>query len=233
MGTITVGRDAYEVELELDEPFTDLARWTARENHGRWRAGPDGLVGEWLSDSPSLFLNRPIAGDYLWQVRATRLPPSHDFNTRFQASKHSKGEDPALKYNFNFWLRAATPDGGDFLAAYPSKLGTGWNGMGDDYWRSYFTTVVRDPKDNWVRLRRSPGYECVEDIHDVLPHMPYGEPKLFTFVIRDGHIRFYADGVTLWDHQMADTHAYHEGYIGLCVWLCTVRFDRMKLYRFR
>ena len=148
MSRLTLGDDEYDADLLLREDFHHLDRWWAGEDHGRFSAEGGGLRGEWLRASPSLFLRQPVEGDYLWTLRATRLEPDAAFVERFRASKHGRGADPAGSYNFNFWLRAGAPDGGDFLQAYPTKLGTGANGMGDDYWRSLYCTVVRGRASN-------------------------------------------------------------------------------------
>ena len=107
--------------------------------------------------------------------------------------------------------------------------------MGDDHWHSYFNTVVWDDRGphtahNWNRLRRSPGYEMVKDIHDVVPYMTYGEPHKFTFIVSNGHVLLYIDDKTQ-VYDFADPHPYQEGYIGLCVWICKTRFEQMKLWR--
>ena len=152
---------------------------------------------------------------------------------------HAKGADPArqgdavaspaVTYNFNFWLRAASPDGGDFLAAYPSKLGTGWNGMGDDYWRSLYTTIVRKADDNWVRLRRSPGYVMVHEAKGIIPPLAYGRPHRFAFSLTAGRVRMYFDETRVFDYT--DDQPHTHGHIGLCVWMCIMRFERMRLYK--
>ena len=40
----------------------------------------------------------------------------------------------------------------------------------------------------------------------------------------------YFDGTRVFDYTDPDPHA--RGHIGLCVWLCVMRFERMRLYRF-
>ena len=227
---MNLGGEDYEVSLELEAELADLSRWRALEPHGRWTAEDGGIVGEWLEKSPSIFFDENISGDYVWQVAATRLEPDAAFIRRFDESKWGRGQDPARTYNFNFWLRADSPDGGDFLRQYPAKLGTGWNGMGDDFWLSYFNTVVWGAEDSWVRLRRGPGYEMVEDVHGALPLLGYGERHEFTFILRRGRVRFLFDGRPVYDHE--DPEPHEAGHIGLCVWLCRMRFDRMRLYRF-
>lgn len=140
---------------------------------------------------------------------------------------------PQTLYNVNFWLRADVPvadeqDGGDFLSAYSRHLGSGWNGMGDDHWRSYFCTVVRHGESNWSRLRRGPGYEMLCDTTDVVPPMEYDQPRDFAFVVSDRQVRAYCDDRLIFSHE-AD-RIYSGGYIGLCVWMCAMRFEDMKLY---
>ncbi len=226
---LVLGGDPYRVRPWLHAELADLRRWRQLENHGRWQAVPGGMIGEWLSHSPSLFFDQPIIGDYLWQVRVTRLKPDAAFVQRFEANnRHTQGCNPDGKYNFNFWLRADSPDDEGFLAAYPRHLGTGWNGMGDDYWRSLFTTVVWNPDSNWVRLRKSPGYVQVSEAVDVVPHLPYDEPHVFTVAVGQGRVRLYFDDRRVYDY--ADAALPAAGYIGLCVWLCVVRFDAMRLY---
>jgi hypothetical protein len=227
--SIAVGDDQYVVRPLLREDFEDLSRWRQMEEHGRWRVEAGGLIGEWVSDSPSLFLRQRIEGDFIWQVRATRVAPDEAFLRRFSANHHAAGAEALHKYNFNFWLRANTPDGEDFLEAYPRKLGTGWNGMGDDYWNSLFTTVVWNPDGSWVRLRRSPGYRLERDCPDALPHMRYGEPREFTFAVDRGRVRMYVDGRRIYDY--AAEGLPEAGYIGLCVWLCKMRFEHMRIYQ--
>jgi hypothetical protein len=221
---------AYSVRPLLIEDFANLDRWQTAEHWGRWRPGQQGLVGEWLEVSPSIFLKEPIAGDYLWQISVTRLPPIADFLARFGASKHAVGREARTMYNFNFWLRAADPTGEDFFAAYPKHLKTGWNGMGDDYWNSYFVTVVHNPDGNWMRLRRGPGYEKIEDVQNVVPFLDYHQPIRFTFALRRGHIRAYFGSKPIFDH--ADANFHPAGHVGLCVWHDTVRFSEMRMYRF-
>lgn len=263
---VHVGGDRYPVRPWLGEELADLRRWRQLDRHGRWRAAvaspasPGGIVGEWISDSPSLFFDQRIDGDYIWQVRATRLRPTETssdgaFLQRFHACKHARGCDPLFKYNFNFWLRVDTPDAGaaeaeDFWRAYPRQLGHGWNGMGDDHWQSLFNTVVwngpsaDDPGlpagatgvaadgSNWVRLRRSPGYVQICEAVDLVPHLPYDEPHVFSFAVGRGRVRMYFDDRRIYDYRDADGAAAlpGAGYIGLCVWLCVMRFDAMRLY---
>jgi hypothetical protein len=187
-------------------------------------------VGEWLKESPSIFLNDPVEGDYLWQITATRLEGDADFAQRFAATKWGAGIEPRRLYNFNFWLRAADPAGGDFLGAYPKHLHTGPNGMGDDYWNSYFITVCYDPNDNWMRLRRGPGYEKRQSVHNVVPFMDYDQPIRFSFLLRQGHVLAYFGSKPIFDY--ADPSPYRAGHVGLCVWLDRVRFSEMRMYRF-
>lgn len=224
--SITLGGDTYAVAPLLAERFENLDRWTALESDGRWTADAGGVVGEWVRNSPSLFLRQRITGPYLWQVRVTRLPTDAAFLERFRASKHTAGAEPADFYNFNFWLRAAAPDGGDFLHQYPLHLGSGWNGMGDDHWRSLFCTVVRQKDQAWSRLRRSPGYELVIDTS--LPaEAAYDQPHDYAFAFGDGFVRGYCDGRRFIDYH-GPTLA--TGYVGLCVWMCRVRFDHVRFY---
>jgi len=225
-----LGGEKLRVRLELEEELADLSHWRCLDEFGKWTAEAGGIVGEWVERSPSIFFDGKIESDFLWQVTAAREKPDEDFVRRFTASKWGGGVDPAFKYNFNFWLRADSPSGGDFFGEYPAKLGTGWNGMGDDHWRSYFTTVVRSPGEDWVRLRRSPGYVMVEDVHGVVPHLPYGEAHEFTFLLREGRVKMFFDDRCVYDH--AEPGMYEAGYIGLCVWLARVRFSGMRLYRF-
>ncbi len=220
----------YRVEPFLSENFSDLKRWRTAEDHGRWAPGKDGLVGEWLKASPSIFLKDPIEGDYLWQITATRLQPGPEFVQRYAASKHGAGYQPRTRYNFNFWLRASDPAGEDFFAAYPKHLGTAWNGMGDDYWNSYYVTVVYNPEGNWIRLRRGPGYEKREDIQNLVPFLDYSQPIRFSFLLRKGHVLAYFGTKQIFDH--ADPNPHRAGYIGMCVWLDMVRFSDMCLCRF-
>ena len=228
--TVRIGDDEYRVRRVFAEELASLDHWVQLDGYGRWSAHDGSFSGEWLSHSPSLFFREKIVGDYLWQTTVTRLRPDQAFVQRFLASKWGKGKDPLSMYNFNFWLRARAPDGGDFLQQYPTKLGTGWNGMGDDYWHSLYTTVVRSEEHNWVRLRRSPGYVKVRDVADVVPFLPYDEPHRVTFVLRSGHVKMYFDDKLVYDHE--DPAPYPSGHIGLCVWLCIVRFEDMVLYRF-
>lgn len=227
---IVFDKATYVVMPFLSEDFADLKRWQTAEDNGRWTPGKDGLVGEWLKASPSIFLKDPIEGDYLWQITATRLQPSADFVKRFAASKQGAGSQPRTRYNFNFWLRVADPAGEDFFKTYPKHLGTGWNGMGDDYWHSYFVTVVHKPGDNWIRLRRGPGYEKMEDVQNLVPYMDYNQPIQFSFLLRKGHVLGYFGSKQIFDH--VDPKPYVAGRIGLCVWLDTVRFSDMRMYRF-
>lgn len=230
--TVRVGDDEYRVRLALVEDFQTLDRWRQVEEHGRWRVEHKALIGEWLEKSPSLFLKKKIEGDYLWQIKTTRVRPDQAFRRRFASSTHGRGHEPERMYNFNFWLRADSPNAEDFFRMYSRKLGTGWNGMGDDYWNSLYTTIVWGPLDRskWVRLRRSPGYKKVRDISGVLPYLPYDEPHVFTFVIRKGRARMYFDDKRVYDYE--DHHLYEAGYIGLCVWHCVMRYEEMKLYDF-
>jgi len=234
--TLRLGGDEFRAELEIEEDFGDLSRWTALEDHGRWDVRGGGLVGEWLEASPSLFLSEPVEGDYLWTIRAGRVRPGADFLERFEASKHGRGTDPFCNYNFNFWLRADTPGvpgeagGAGFLEEYPKRLGTGWNGMGDDHWRSLYATVVRTSDENWVRLRRSPGYVKVAEARDAIGQLDYDRAHEFAFALEGGRARMYFDGTRVFDYTDPDPHA--RGHIGLCVWLCVMRFERMRLYRF-
>ena len=226
---LTIGGDTYGVQLALQEDFETLERWHAPEQYGLWTAQGGGLRGEWLDRSPSLFLRQSVEGDYLWTIDATRLEPDGEFLQRFAASRHGRGADPAVTYNFNFWLRADTPDAGDFFQAYPAKLGTGWNGMGDDYWRSLYCTVVRKADDDWVRLRRSPGYQMVREARGIVPLLPYGQAHRYAFALHRGHVRMYFDEQRVYDYD--DSDLYPCGHVGLCVWMCVMRFERMRLYR--
>lgn len=228
--TLKLGDDAYSVRLELAEDFHDLERWLPAEADGRWTASADGMTGEWLRNSPSIFLREKVHGDYLWQIKARRIQPDPAFLERHEASNHGRGKDPVQRYNFNFWLRADTPDGKDFFETYTEKLGTGWNGMGDDYWNSFYVTVVRDSQGSRVRLRKSPGYRQVLESFGVVPYLPYGEEHTYTFLIREGRVKMYLDQTRVFDCE--DAEIYESGYIGLCVWLAVVRFEQMRLYRF-
>jgi hypothetical protein len=233
MNTKTVGNHTYQVEPLLVENFENLERWVTLEQDGKWEVKNGGLEGEWLQASPSIFLKEKITGDYLWEVEVTRLETDAAFLERYTATKWGKW-DPREQYNFNFWLRADVPPNspGDFFSEYPKYLKTGWNGMGDDHWHSYFTTVVWNPEDNWVRLRRGPGYELRQDVHNVAPFMPWGEKHKFTFVLQGSRVRCYVDDRTLvYDYE--DPAGYREGHIGLCVWLCKVRFEKMRVWRVR
>jgi hypothetical protein len=232
MTTKTVGGHTYQVEPLLAETFENLERWVTLEQDGKWEVKAGGLEGEWLQQSPSLFLKEKISGDYLWEVDVTRLETDAAFLERYKASKWGKTCEPREQYNFNFWLRADAPPGspGDFFSEYPKYLKTGWNGMGDDHWHSYFTTVVWNPQDNWVRLRRGPGYELRQDVHKVAPFMPYGEKHRYTFVISGGRVRCYVDEKTV-VYDYADPQPYASGHIGFCVWLCKVRFENMRVWR--
>jgi hypothetical protein len=225
-----IADDHYDVQPAWNEEFNDLSRWRTLDQDGRWIAQNGSLVGEWIRKSPSLFFNEKIHGDYLWQMTATRLGPDEEFIRRFSATKWGAGVDPRALYNFNFWLRVNDPQGGDFFAEYPQKLGTGWNGMGDDYWKSLFTTIVRGvDNSNWVRLRKSPGYEKVEDVADQIPLLNYDEPHQYTFVLHRGRVRMYFDDRRIYDY--ADPSPMESGHIGLCVWLCKMRFENMTMYR--
>ncbi|MCL2647031.1 MAG: hypothetical protein FWD61_08495 [Phycisphaerales bacterium] len=228
-----LGNDSYKVELAIEENFANLDRWAIRDEMGKWLVNNGGVEGEWLSGSPSIFLKEKIKGDFAWEITATRLPHDQALTDRFHATKHgADGKGLDSKYNFNFWIRADAPPGGNFLEDYPRYLKTGWNGMGDDHWHSYFNTIVWDdrPPQNWARLRRSPGYDKVQDAQNIVPYMTYGQPHKFTFVIRDGHVKLYIDEKTF-VYDFNDPHPYHEGHIGLCVWICKVRFEQMKLWR--
>jgi len=232
MQTLHIGNDQFHGELALHETFADLNRWIAFESHGRWTPGKDGLLAEFLEKSPSLFLKEKISGDYLWQTRLERVAPSAELLECFRTSKHANGADPAWFYNFNFWLRADAPPGETFFEAYPKYLGSGWNGMGDDHWHSLFNTVVwwdKGTPDNWVRLRRSPGYEKMRDIQNVVPHLPFGQPHTFSFALQSARVRMYFDETLVYD--FTDAQPYASGHIGVCVWLCAIRYHEMKLYR--
>jgi hypothetical protein len=224
--TITLAGDTYRISPLLSETFKDLDRWIALDPDGRWHAGDGGVTGEWIRNSPSLFLRQQIAGPYLWQVRVTRLRTNASFLERFGASKHTQGASPEAFYNFNFWLRADAPGGGDFLRQYPLHLGTGWNGMGDDHWQSLFCTVVRQGDKSWSRLRRSPGYEMVVDT--ALPaEARYDEPHEYTFVMGEDFVKGYCDGRKFMDLAGPTPQ---RGHIGLCVWMCKVHFDNLRLF---
>lgn len=232
---LDIGGDRYAVRPWLGDELADLARWRQLDDYGAWRSLPatapyPGIVGEWIEESPSLFFNQRIEGDYLWQVRATRLRTDDAFHRRFARHKDTAGVEPAGKYNFNFWLRVDSPDGEDFWQAYPRHLGQGWNGMGDDHWNALYNTVVWNLDDQWVRLRRSPGYVMVAESTDVVQHLPYDEPHLFTFALQPsaGRVRAYYDNQRIYEYT--DPGLPQAGYIGLCVWLCKMRFDAMKLY---
>jgi hypothetical protein len=231
METKQLGGESYQLEPLLTENFANLDRWTALEQDGKWEVKNGGVEGEWLRQSPSLFFKQKIAGDYVWEIEATRLPTDEAFLGRYKATKWGTC-DPREQYNFNFWLRADVPPGspGDFFEEYPKYLKTGWNGMGDDHWHSYFNTVVWNPQDNWVRLRRGPGYELRQDIHNVVPFLPWNEKHKFTFAIEGGHVRCYFDEAKL-VYDYVDPQPHREGYIGLCVWLCKVRFESMRVWR--
>ncbi|MEX0777852.1 MAG: hypothetical protein WD042_19295 [Phycisphaeraceae bacterium] len=244
LNTFEIAGDRYAVRPLRDRELADRARWRQLDDHGRWSSEPvtGAIVGEWISDSPSLFFDQRIEGDYIWQVRVARLKPDAAFLARFAANKHAQGCDPRTKYNFNLWLRADSPPGSgeNFLQAYPKHLGTGWNGMGDDHWQSLFNTVVWNGPStghalggltNWVRLRKSPGYVQVCEAIDVVPHLPYDQPHLFTFAVssRLGRVRMYYDACRVYDY--ADAAIPGAGYLGLCVWLCVMRFDQMRLYQ--
>src|ERR1035437_616287 len=172
--TKTLGEQTYKIEPLLTENFDNLDRWVSRDTMGKWEAKNHGVEGEWITGSPSLFLKEKLKGDFIWEITATRLTHDKALTDRFHATKHGDdGKGLESKYNFNFWIRADAPPGENFLEAYPKYLKTGWNGMGDDHWHSYFNTVVWDDRGppsahNWNRLRRSPGYEMVKDIHDVV-----------------------------------------------------------------
>jgi hypothetical protein len=225
---ISIAGESIPAQLILRENFHDLNRWQPVDNDGAWTPGRAGLRAEWRRNSPSLFLKQPISGDYFWTIRVARLAPGGEFLRAFGESKHAKGDDPATFYNFNFWLRAASPDGGDFFAQYPQKMGSGWNGMGDDFWHSYFNTVVRNKSADWVRLRRSPGYEKMCDVNGIVPLLPYNEPHTFSFLLRNGVVRGFFDGREM--YRYVDPKPHTAGYIGLCVWLCTMQFSEMELY---
>ena len=84
-------------------------------------------------------------------------------------------------------------------------------------------------KQNWNRLRRSPGYEMMRDVHDVVPHMPYGMPVKFTFVVSDGHVRLYINDTTqVYDY--ADPHPYQEGISGCACGFVKRGFEGMKVW---
>jgi hypothetical protein len=183
------------------------------------------------------------------------------FNAYKHAADAVSAGGPARKYNFNFWLRADAPAEGwlglsprspgavgtraesrgfedsapatHFFDEYPNRLGTGWNGMGDDHWSSLFQTIVWNPASNWTRLRKSPGYQAVVDVADAVPFMPYDEPRTFTFAVSAarGLVRMYRDDRRVYQYE--DALVPRAGFIGLCVWLCRVRFDRMALYEWR
>jgi hypothetical protein len=125
------------------------------------------------------------------------------------------------------------PSRTEFFHEYPTRLGTGWNGMGDDHWSSLFQTIVWNPASNWTRLRKSPGYQAVVDVADAVPFMPYDEPRTFIFAVSAarGLVRMYCDGRRV--YQYADASVPRAGFIGLCIWLCRVRFDQMALYEWR
>jgi hypothetical protein len=223
--SIRLGNDVYQAAPLLSERFENLDRWIALEADGIWQAEDGGVVGEWVRNSPSLFLRQKIRGPYLWQVRVTRLRTDAAFGERFAESKHTQGGTPDRFYNFNFWLRADSRTG-EFLQQYPSHLGTGWNGMGDDYWHSLFCTVVRQGEKSWSRLRRSPGYEIVVDT--ALPaEADYDQAHAYSFAIEHDRVRAYCDGVRFMDYKGP---VPREGYIGLCVWMCKVRFDEFRLF---
>jgi hypothetical protein len=232
MSSLTLGSDTFAVEPLLQENFSDLQRWITLENHGLWTPGANGLTAEWIEKSPSLFLKQKIDGDFLWRTKLSRVPPNAEFLTRFHASKHAAGADPAMFYNFNFWLRAEAPAGEEFLRDYPKHLGTGWNGMGDDHWKSLFTTIVwwdKGTPDNWVRLRRSPGYEKVEDVQNLIAMLPYDQARWFSFALEGSRVRMYVDETKVYDSPAAAGHT--SGYIGFCVWHCIMRYHEMSLYR--
>jgi hypothetical protein len=231
--TKTVGAQTYMVEPRLEENFANLDRWVDRDNNGKWEVKNGGVEGEWITGSPSIFLKEKIKGDFVWEITATRLPHDTALTERFHKTKHGlDGGGLESKYNFNFWIRADAPPGEDFFEAYPKYLKTGWNGMGDDHWHSYFNTVVwgGEGKPDWDRLRRSPGYEMVRDVSGKVPFMEFGVPHKFTFVVAGGHVRLVVDDKTE-VYDFADPHPYQEGYIGLCVWICKTRFEGMKVWR--
>jgi hypothetical protein len=222
---IRLGDDQYQAATLLSERFENLDRWIAPESDGAWTVESGGVVGEWVRNSPSLFLRQKIRGPYLWQVRVTRLRTDGAFAARFAKSKHTAGATAETFYNFNFWLRA-TSSTGEFLEEYPLHLGTGWNGMGDDHWHSLFCTLVRQGEKRWSRLRRSPGYEMVVDTR--LPaDADYDRPHDYSFAVGEDFVRAYCDGVRFIDYRGPVPAA---GHIGLCVWMCRVRFDQFRLF---
>jgi hypothetical protein len=224
--TLALGGESHAVRA--DPSINEPSQWLARESDGAWQWRGEALTGEWLRNSPSLFYRRRITTPYLWQVRVTRLKPDADFERRFAGNKHAQGATPEQFYNFNFWLRADSPDGGDFLEQYPAHLGTGWNGMGDEHWRSLYCTVVHQPARNWCRLRHSPGYRLAEDTTDRVPFCAYDVPHTFHFIVTNDRVRAFCDDQPIFDHR--DATIPTQGYIGLCVWLCRARFDEMRLY---
>jgi hypothetical protein len=232
MQTRQLAGHVYKLEPLLTENFKNLDRWVTLESNAKWEVKNGGVEGEWLQASPSIFLKQKIAGDFLWEVDTTRLATDAAFLARYKATKWGDKWDPETQYNFNFWIRADVPTDapGDFFSEYPKYLKTGWNGMGDDHWHSYFNTVVWNPEDNWVRLRRGPGYEMKGDVHNVAPFFGYGGKHKFTFVIQDGHIRCYLDDSKV-VYDYLDPQPHKEGYIGLCVWLCKTRFENMRVWR--
>ena len=178
---------------------------------------------------PSLFLKQRIDGDYLWQITAERVAPDDQALRLFRNSKHWANADPLTKYNFNFWLRVDSPDSGDFFQQYSQKLGTGWNGMGDDPGARSSTPSSGIPTaaTGW-RLRRSPATRKSKTpergsppplrraAHLHLRPVPQPHPPLFR---SDAHLRPRRTR-----HVLSRLHRP-------CVWLSIVRFSGMKLYR--
>jgi hypothetical protein len=230
MESVRLGGDTYDVGESEPGGYARADLWQAGDAHGRWTFTDAGIVGEWIDGSPSLFLKQELVGDVLLTMRIRRMRPDPACRERILATKWGPRLDLDHHYNVNFWLRARAPDDGDFLAQYPQRLGTGANGMGDESWRSYFSTIVRGPDGEWMRLRRSPGYEKRCDVQGVLPEFAYDRPYDIAFVIRHGRVRAYVDGVRTYDHL--DTEPYERGRIGLCVWLCVFRFEDLHIHRF-
>ncbi|MBA3709390.1 MAG: hypothetical protein H0W83_11310 [Planctomycetes bacterium] len=224
-----LGDDAYQVGPSRVGGYADPALWRVADGDGRWSFADGAISGEWLQRSPSLFLKSEVHGDFIWRMRVRLLAPDPAFVARFRTSAWgSGGRDPADTYNFNFWLCAGSPDGGDFLEQYLGQLGSGANGMGDDHWRSYFSTVVRGPEGEWMRLRRSPGYRKVCDAQGVVPVFRYGVDHEVAFAIVAGRVRAYVDHQRIYDHL--DPDPLTRGHLGVCVWLCAVRFHDIAIH---
>lgn len=215
--TITVGENERLVtEVVFADSFETMEHWVNLTPNTVWEARGGHLIGRWRDGGSTLWCRENFEGDVLVEFEGRILSPDDSWVT----------EDlPEGGKNLNLNFHTTGPDGEDILDVYRhlQAEGTGPNGRGDDQYQGYFLTWTF----RHARLRRSPGYENVQENRSFLPEI--GTSYRFRLLRQKGRLRYWINDTLIFDYT--DPQPWQRGKIGFALWRSNVQIDNVTVRR--